>query len=804
MGESVMRPSAGPVLLQPNRHFRSWLIAGASLLALVAEPAAAQTAANASRDAENQPDSEVVIVTAERRETRLQETPLAVTSLSGAALKAQQIESPLDLQFSIPNTLIAASTAVTIRGVGRALTGEQGVATYVNGVYTAPLLGNEFYDLQRIEVLRGPQGTLYGRNATAGLVNVQTRRAGEEFSAEGSIMVGNFNSRRFEAAVDVPLGPVRQRFAGYKQDRDGFIKNLYTGNQIDGRDQYAVRSTTEFEVGGVEVKLYASYFEEEDDRAFLTKSLCTSNRALGCSPASLTTGAPDSRATVFHTFYAALGLLPAPTADFYAGAVNPTDLREVSVDVNPYYFASEKNITLNLSRDFGALKLAYVYANTRTQFRYQQDYDNVTTDVRLTRPVTYTLDGDNTITSDRIQIANRFDSRGTMETHELSLASALQGALNFNVGLYWLDADTPSRQRVFNSSLAARGQALGLPASVSVSDVDTISRPTKSQAAFGQVYYQFTERAKLTLGARYTIDEVGSESRSVLLSNPAYVKRQTEFKVWTGRASFDYKIPVPFTDASLGYLSWSRGYKAGGFNPVNATNPNPTFEPEFVDALELGLKNTLWGGRAQANVTLFQYDYQNLQLTQRIAASSVTTNSNADILGAEFEFFARLSDRLRIDANVSLLDTEVLGFSSVDAANPAQSTAVAAPVVVVNLSGNRLPYSPEWSYKLGAQYRMDGIGGWSALARLDYFQQDAFFAREYNTSNDRLPGWSQMNLKVSFSKPDVPLEIELFVKNLEDKDNITGLTVQDSLVGRFRNATIMDPRTFGIILSGRF
>lgn len=804
MGERDMKPTRAHVSLQSTSQFKSWLVAGTSAVALLAEPALAQTAPSASPDARSELEAEVVIVTAERRETRLQETPLAVTSLSGSALKAQQIESPLDLQFSIPNTLIAASTAVTIRGVGRALTGEQGVATYVNGVYAAPLLGNEFYDLQRIEVLRGPQGTLYGRNATAGLVNVQTRRAGEEFSAEGSIMIGNFNSRRFEAAVDVPLGPVRQRFAGYKQGRNGYIKNIYTGNQIDGRDQFAVRSTTEFELGGVEVKLYASYFEEEDDRAFLTKSLCTSNRALGCSPAELSTGAPDSRATVFHTFYAALGLLPAPTADFYAGAVNPSDLREVSVDVNPYYFASEENITLNLTRDFGALKLAYVYGNTKTQFRYQQDYDNVTTEVRLTRPITYTLDGENNITSDRIQIANRFDSRSTIETHELSLASDFDGALNFNIGFYWLDANTPSRQRVFNSALAARGQALALPAAISVSDVDTIARPTKSQAAFGQVYYQFTERAKLTIGARYTVDKVGSESRSVLLSNPAYVKRETEFEVWTGRASFDYKIPVPFTDASLGYVSWSRGYKAGGFNPVNATNPNPTFEPEFVDAIEMGLKNTLWGGKAQANVTLFQYDYQNLQLTQRIAASSVTTNSNADIRGAEFELFAKLTDRLRIDANLSLLDTEVLGFSSVDAANPAQSTTIATPIVVVNLSGNRLPYSPKWSYKLGAQYRFDVIGGWSALARLDYFQQDAFFAREYNTSNDRLPGWSLMNLKVSLSKPNAPLEIDFFVKNLEDKDNITGLTVQDSLVGRFRNATIMDPRTFGIILSSRF
>jgi iron complex outermembrane recepter protein len=769
---------------------------GLSILA-IAGPAYAQTAPGAAVDEE-------IIVTAERRETKLKETPIAVTAITAESLKAQQIDSPLDLQFSVPNTLIAASTAVTIRGVGRALTGEQGVATYVNGVYVPPLLGNEFFDFERLEVLRGPQGTLYGRNATAGVVSIHTRRPGDTIAGNASVMLGNFASSRIEAGLDLPIGPIRQRFAGYKQNRDGFIENVATGEDIDGRDQYAVRSTTEFTIAGIEASLFISHFEEEDDRAFLTKSLCTSNRVLGCDPFTLSTGAPDSRATIFHTFYAGLGLLPAPTADFYAAARNPTDLRQVSVDVNPYYFASERNITLNLSRSFGPITASYIYGNLKSRFQYQQDYDNVTTDVRLTRPITYTLDGTNTITSDRIQIANRFDSRAKVETHELGFASDFDGFFDFNLGFYWYDANSPSRQRVFNSALAARGQALSLPAALAVSDVDTINRTTKSQAVYGQTYFQLSERAKLTLGARYTEDKVGSESRSVLLNNPPYVKRETEFQVWTGRASFDYKLTLPFTDSTLAYASWSRGYKAGGFNPVNAANPNPTFEPEFVDAIELGLKNTLANGKVQANVTAFDYDYKNLQLTQRIAATSVTTNSNAKIRGVEFELAARPIEALRLDANLSLLDSEVLGFQSVDAANPAQSATVASPVVVANLSGNRLPYTPEWSYKLGAAYDVGLLGGWTATARIDYFRQDAFFAREYNTSNDRLPGWSQMNAKLSFTNPDSPVQAEVFVKNIENKDNITGLTVQDSLVGRFRNATIMDPRTYGLILSAKF
>lgn len=770
------------------------------LAALTAASAMAQTTAAA----DNGSQIDEIVITAERRETKLQETPLAVTALDGETIQSRQIVSDQDAQFSIPNVITASSTSLTVRGVGRALTGEQGVATYVNGVYQAPILGNEYYDIAQLELLRGPQGTLYGRNATAGVLSLSTTRPGDRIGGYLNAQGGNYNAVRVEGAIDLPMGPVRQRFAGYGQRRDGFINNVFNNNDIDGRKQFGLRSTTEFTAGGFDVTIFVSYFRERDDRAFLTKSLCAPNRALGCDPTVLTTAAPDSRATVFHTFYQGLNLLPSPTTSFYANAVNPSDLRSVSADIDPYYYARSFASSLQVARSIGAVTLKYVFGRERARFEYRQDYDNVTVPVLLTRPVTYTLDGINTITSDRIQISNRFQSRSAIDTHELTLSSDLSGRFNFSLGAYVFNADAPSRQRVFNSALAARGQALGLAPDISVSDVDTTRRATDSLAFYGQAYVDITPTTKLTTGARWTRDKVDVLSRTLLLSNPAYTPRNTEFKKWTGRVSLDQSLALPFTESSLLYASWARGYKAGGFNPVSAAVANPVFLPETLDAFEIGWKNTLADGRVQANITGFHYKYHDLQLTQRTAATSVTTNTDARINGLEFEFQARPTPRFAIDANLALLDAEVVNFISADVANPAQSLTATTPVATLNLSGNKLPYAPDWSFKIGGQYTAD-IGSWASTLRIDYFKQGAFFAREYNTTTDRISGWSQLNARLSFARQaDDSFEIGLFVKNLTNSDNITGLTVQDSLVGRFRNATILDPRTWGVSLSKRF
>ena len=789
--------------IRRRRPKHSGLLAGTTcaVVLLAPMPLLAQTTQPADSDTQTSD----IVVTAERRETKLQDTPLAITALSASVIRARQIVTEQDAQFSIPNVITASSTSLTIRGVGRALTGEQGVATYVNGVYQVPILGNEFFDVAQLEVLRGPQGTLYGRNATAGVLSLATTRPGDKFGGYVNAQAGNFKALRVEGAIDVPLGPIRQRFAGYGQRRDGFITNVFNGNDIDGREQFGLRSTTEFSLADFDVTLFVSYFRERDNRAFLTKSLCSPNRALGCDPTALATGAPDSRATIFHTLYSALGLLSSPTTSFYANAINPSDLRSVSADIDPFYDARSFATSLQVARKFGPITLKYVFGRERARFEYRQDYDNVSVPVRLTRPVTYTLNGIDTITSDAIQIANRFESRSRLDTHELTLSSAFKGAFNFSLGGYIFVADAPSRQRVFNSALAARGQALGLAPEISLSDVDTTRRSTKSLAFYGQAYLNITPTTKLTTGVRWTRDKVDILSRTLLLSNPAYTPRSTEFTAWTGRVSLDQSIDLGGGDKALLYASWARGYKAGGFNPVSAAVANPVFLPETLDAYEAGLKSTIFDGLAQVNLTAFHYDYKNLQLTQRTAATSVTTNTDARINGLEMELSARPAARLGLDANLSVLDAKVVNFASVDVANPAQSLTATTPAVTVNLSGNRLPYSPRWSFKLGAQYTVDLSSRWNSTLRVDYFRQGEFFAREYNTATDRIAGWSQLNARLTFApRGDSTLEFGLFVKNLTNSSNITGLTVQDALVGRFRNATILDPRTWGLTVSKRF
>jgi len=184
---------------------------------------------------------EVIEVTSEKRISTLQETPIAISAFNASELARQDIEEPADIQFSIPNAMFTDRGAYNIRGVGnsaRSSTAESGTGVHINGVYlTAPSQTNEFYDLQSIEVLRGPQGTLYGRNTTAGVVNMITQRPVDDFEGYMSVEVGNFNSIRTLGALNLPISDtVKQRFAFNTVNRDGFTENIATGNDIDGRD----------------------------------------------------------------------------------------------------------------------------------------------------------------------------------------------------------------------------------------------------------------------------------------------------------------------------------------------------------------------------------------------------------------------------------------------------------------------------------------------------------------------------------------------------------------------------------------
>src|SRR6056297_2566812 len=219
---------------------------------------------------------EEVIVTAEKRATSLQDTALAVNAFSGIELERALINKSMDLQLHVPNMLMSkdnfATAQITIRGVGNLAVGasaDSATGSHFNGVYlnNGRIFESEFYDAERVEVLRGPQGTLYGRNTTAGVVNLITRRPGDEFGGFVNVEAGNYAHRKLKAALNIPLTDrLSQRFAVFYLERDGFVDNLFTGNDIDGRDMYSLRSATRWQSERTDATLTIQYFEEDSDR----------------------------------------------------------------------------------------------------------------------------------------------------------------------------------------------------------------------------------------------------------------------------------------------------------------------------------------------------------------------------------------------------------------------------------------------------------------------------------------------------------------------------------------------------------
>lgn len=372
------------------------LLAGACAGA-IAFPAYAQDKA-----ADDTGDGTEIIVTAQRTNQRLQEVPIAVSAFNTEALEKQQIKNTSDLQLTLPNVTFTktnfTSASFTIRGIGDLCVGvtcDSATAIHYND---APLFGTrlfegEFYDLAQIEVLRGPQGTLFGRNATSGVVNFRTARpdlSGMAVSAEAEY--GNYNGVKVKGMINAPLNDqIGVRLSGFYLNRDGYTKNLFDNSKIDDRDMYGLRGSLRFEPGtGTTIDLMAQYFHERDARMRIQKQLCQRDPTgvLGCLSGGRPFETTNSNTTFVgvltsREFFATQGLPTALAlgsiygADPYAGVVNPADYRTVITDTKPSYYTQEWIVQGSLDQELGSglsLKLGGNWE--KVDLDSSQDYNN--------------------------------------------------------------------------------------------------------------------------------------------------------------------------------------------------------------------------------------------------------------------------------------------------------------------------------------------------------------------------------------------------------------------------------------------
>jgi outer membrane receptor protein involved in Fe transport len=753
-----------------------------------------------------------IVVTAQKRSERIQDVPIAVSAFTSEILERRNLDSAVDLQLQVPNLLVVGNDRPTIRGVGNnaiSPTADNGTGVLLNFAPIGLRPQDEFYDVERIEVLRGPQGTLYGRNTTGGTINLITRKAGTELDGYGTVEIGTFATRRIQGAVNVPVGTFGGlRIAGFYLKRNGYTKNVGPGGEVDGRDQYSLRGSLRLNLGpDTRADIVYQRSEEDSTRSRENKRLCKATPVLGCSPTELGFDSPDVSGVLFQTLLRVGAGANFPAGgNIYAGAINPTDLRTVSNDISPSFKGYQDSVTAELSHDLGGVSLISLTGYTRGRSTANTDYDNAVLPFRFVNPVTYNFAEGQTITTDRLITTDSFIASGRTYYQEFRAVSDFGQKLEFTVGANYFNTKGSASFRIYHPGieLFARN-VLGLPAEARLFNSDTPEARTKSKAVFGELYYRFADTTKVTLGLRYTKDEKSIRTRTIFLSAPPpYVEAEGSYDAVTGRLVIDHKL----TPRNMLYASYARGFKGGGLNVGNTGTP--TFDPEFIDAYEIGSKNSFAGRTLQANFSAFYYDYKGLQLGQRLGTSVSTVNSDAKVYGLESEFLLEPVRSLIFNANASYLHTSIGDLSTIDPANPAQyvpgtGTPTRTPAVAVNLRGNRLPYSPKYKVSLGGEYTVPlGASGWKTTVRGDYSWQSTYFAREFNTANDRIKAWGVANALARFTNAAETLSLEAYVKNIGNKDNISNSIIESDLVGSYRNARILDPRTYGLAATFRF
>jgi outer membrane receptor protein involved in Fe transport len=724
------------------------LLAGASALALsfFGQAAIAQE--------EDAPDDArrlgTVTVTTQKTEQSIQDVPIAVSAFDEEALNKMQLAGGPDLVKSIPNVSFTkgnfAGYNFKVRGIGNdavAQSGDAGVGVHQNDV---PLTSNalfeaEFFDMERIEVLRGPQGTLYGRNATGGVFNAITAKpVMEEWQGNVSGTLGNYDTRKYKGMLNIPVGDkLAVRLAGSYLERGGFAENTVTGNDIDGRKLYGIRASVAYEpTDRFRALAIYDYFKEDDSRIRSGKQLCKKDpgfstyagiaitpldqlvTSLGCQEAALSDSNDrvNSQGTLGGGLAIIAGLL---NGDAFTAPVNP-NYRQIESAFDPRYEAEQTLITGKLEFDLtDSLLLTYLGSYSENSVLSQEDYNkiaptiafNTTAGPFAAAPGLYGILFPGGVVSDPqlgdSNLFRTFDQSGgesNQTTHELRLQSNYDGAFNFNLGVISVDYEAidPARAGdgyyVFSNSLTALAQinnAAGgaffggqVPiddgtggssafAGALVGDGGNYFRSLspyhlESFAVFGEGYYDVSDTLKATLGLRYTSDKKEQDIIPSILFTPGGTldptgKLEAEFEEVTGRFGFDWAPDLNFSEDTLLYAFYSRGYKGGGINPPQPAGANlfpQTFEPEFINSYEIGTKNTLAGGALQLNATGFYYDYTGYQITQIVNRTSANFNIDAKLQGLELETIWNPVSTFVVNANLGLLDTKIQDTYGID------------------------------------------------------------------------------------------------------------------------------------------
>ncbi len=683
------------------------LLLGTSLITLTLA-GASQALAQTSPPAQNQDPGTVlspettsvddIIVTAQRRSERLQDVPLTMSAFGSEAIAEAGIASLTQIAPRVPG-FYGGSAGQTrpqlyIRGVGTRsfdAGSEASVGVFVDDVYLGRAAGTlgALRDIERIEVLKGPQGTLYGRNTIAGAINIATKGPTEDFEYEAEAGIGNYNAYNLFGAVSGPLvdDKILARASVWRTYADGYMENITTGNTAQGIDHIGGRLRLEFRPNeNLTVGLIAELLHDDG------YSFAGENEGSAANPNSV--------------FLARPGAVTIRTPDRYSEAINGDSFLER--DVNTY--SARADLVTNVSLD-------------------DRDFDNTQLDV--TRQAS---------DEDSGQFTQEF--RLTSETDG---PFSMGGRFDYLLGLFYYKDDT-DRIDTFNFGpdsviAAARGGARQ-------TNVVTGLFETESLAAFAQFSYRFNEQWELTLGGRYsedtkTADFSGTTTSPGLPLIPAAFSvpgLRAEFASFDPRVSLSYQ---PNPDLNF-YASYNQGFKSGGFQylPFNAGQAGVVFNPESLDAFEAGFKTQLFDRRLTFNGAAYYYSYDDLQVLRVVplpppaAAATLITNAATSIVkGAEIELVARPADGLEFNFSYAYTDAKYDSF-------PVNATT--------DFSDTRLPRAPENSMNLGVRYTIPLGNGADFETKVDYAHLSEFFFEPGEIARE--PGYGLTDVRATYRK----------------------------------------------------
>lgn len=734
---------------------------------------------------DNQTELEVerIMVTAQKRGENMQEVPLALSVISGKELERGNLQNLQDLQFSVPNlsmsVVSAFTTTVNLRGIPSNPNGvfnsgaSPGLGIYIDGVvYSRPTgFNQELSNIEQVEVLRGPQGTLFGQNTNLGVVSITTKKPSDDTEARLKLDAGNFGLKKANAYISGGLveGVLAASLSGFSVTRDGYQYNKAEDNSLfdDDRDggRFQLRFTPD---SRLTLDINADWLKD--------------------------TSTPPARKL---TDYAqGLG---------YIGVLSQQQVITNQLADGAYQVMANKEDIYGLRDNWGV--------DATLSYRFDSGHEFKAISARKVYDSLLANDTDGT----SLRLSNSIESENNQQfTQELQLISPTDSSFRYVAGLYYLDNDAINLQRFF-SPTGIRGIPTGLTAPYPTSfallpnsgaEIDGEVQ-TQSSAFFTNLTQDLTEQLTAFAGLRYSrVDKdmqfiQGGYETSLpgfyllnYVDIPLTQQSQSDdFLSWTTGLNYSLDADLHF------YGKVAKGFKEGGysFRPQSAAavggdvnNPQIGFGREQVLSYEFGAKTDLWQRRARLNLAAFYLDYQDIQtlVVDDNGVNQIVNGPSATSQGLEAELTLKLASNWSVKSSLGYADARFDEFSDCHA--------------VDDCSGNQLPGSAKWTVTLASQLELPQLGDWGPYWAIDSSYRSAMYSESRNLAATQLGGNLLVNTQLGLVSDDGRIEVALWAKNLFDREYLVSLADKANSDLSFSTRVYGPPRTYGLSFSYHF